>query len=167
MKIVLIVAVAKQNNGIGFNNDLLWHLPADMRFFKETTSGFPVITGRKNYESIPPKFRPLPNRDNIIVTRQDLDFEGAHVCISIDEAIKKAKSLNDSKAFIIGGGQIYKQVLEQDLVDELLITWVDAAPEADVFFPEISTDWRLVSEEKHDADEKNKFNFSFCKYTKG
>lgn len=167
MKVILIVAVAKHNNGIGMNNDLLWHLPADMRFFKETTSGFPVITGRKNYESIPEKFRPLPNRENIIVTRQDLDFEGAHVCQSIEAAISKATEFNTEKIFIIGGGQIYKQALEQNLVDELLITWVDAAPEADVFFPEISTAWQLVYEEKHEADEKNKFNFSFCKYTKG
>lgn len=166
MKIVLIVAVAKHNNGIGKNNDLLWHLPADMAFFKKTTSGFPIITGRKNYESIPERFRPLPNRDNIVITRQNIKYEGAHVVNSIEEAIKMAKKFNTDKAFLIGGGQIYKQALEEGLVDELLITWVDAHLEADVFFPKLNDKWVIDSLEEHLADEKNKYNYTFTKYIK-
>ena len=87
MEVILIVAVSSVNNGIGKNNDLLWHLPEDMKFFRTHTTGFPVITGRKNYESIPEKFRPLPNRENIVVTRQNIKYEGAQVCSSIKEAL--------------------------------------------------------------------------------
>ena len=145
MEVVLIVAVAKSNNGIGKDNDLLWHLPADMKFFRLNTIGYPVITGRKNYESIPEKYRPLPNRNNIVVTRQNIEFEGADVVKSIDEAIKIAKTYNQEKVFIIGGGQIYKQCLADDLIDKMIITWVDVKLDADVFFPEIdSSIWQLI-----------------------
>lgn len=166
MKVIAIVAVAKHNNGIGKNNDLLWHLPADMQFFKNTTAGYPVITGRKNYESIPLKFRPLPNRENIIVTRQKAEHEGAFVVHSLQEAIDCASNFKKEKAFIIGGGQIYQQALDANLVDELLITWVDAEPEADVFFPEIGSEWVCTEEALFKADAKNKYDYSFCKYTK-
>ena len=166
MELVLIVAVAKANYGIGKDNDLLWHLPGDMKFFRSQTTGFPVITGRKNYESIPEKFRPLPNRNNIIVTRQDIKYPGADVCSSIEEAINVAKSYNNEKAFIIGGGQIYKQCLDQGILDRLIITWVDAELEADVFFPTLGSEWKLVSEEKNNPDEKNAYSYTFAEYVK-
>ena len=166
MELALIVAVAKANNGIGKDNDLLWHLPGDMKFFRSQTTGYPVITGRKNYESIPEKFRPLPNRNNIIVTRQDIDYPGADVCSSIEEAINVAKTYNNEKAFIIGGGQIYKQCLEQGILNRLIITWVDAELEADVFFPEIGPEWKLVSEKKNNPDEKNAYSYTFTEYVK-
>mgnify|MGYP000955432374 CR=1 FL=1 len=92
MEVILIVAIAKPNNGIGKANDLLWHLPADMKFFRSQTTGFPVITGRKNYESIPEKFRPLPHRENIVITRQDITYENTDVCSSIEDALRIAKS---------------------------------------------------------------------------
>ena len=118
MEVILIVAIAKPNNGIGKANDLLWHLPADMKFFRSQTTGFPVITGRKNYESIPEKFRPLPHRENIVITRQDITYENTDVCSSIEDALRIAKSYKKNKAFIIGGGQIYKQCLESNLIDK-------------------------------------------------
>lgn len=165
MEVVLIVAVAKSNNGIGKNNDLLWRLPADMKFFREQTTGFPVITGRKNYESIPEKFRPLPNRENIIVTRQNLSFPGAEVCHSIEEALEIAKSKNSEKIFIIGGGQIYREVLEKNLVNKLIITWVDGEFAADTFFPNFDREkWELLFEKKNNPDEKNPYSYTFAEY---
>lgn len=166
MEVILIVAVSSANNGIGKNNDLLWHLPEDMKFFRAQTIGFPVITGRKNYESIPERFRPLPNRENIVVTRQNIQYEGAHVCSSIKEAIKIASSYQKDKIFIIGGGQIYKQCLEQDLVDKLIITWVDADIEADVFFPTLDSKWKLISKKKNNPDDKNAYPYTFTEYLK-
>src|SRR5688572_1383436 len=112
MNTILIVAIA-ENNAIGKDNKLLWHLPADMKFFKEQTTGHTIVTGRKNYESIPEKFRPLPNRTNIVVTRdQNYPSLGAIVASSLEDAIGKAKKNGTEKCFIIGGGQIYKESLE-------------------------------------------------------
>lgn len=165
MKIILIVAVA-QNNAIGKDNNLLWHLPADMKFFKEQTSGYPVITGRKNYESIPEKFRPLPNRTNIVVTRdKNYQAPGAIVKNSLEEAIDFAKTEGKEKCFIIGGGQIYQESLAKSLVDEMLITHVGAAPEADTFFPKIKeNDWEKSVIQMLNPDEKNKFSMEICLY---
>ena len=111
MKTSIIVAAAS-NNAIGKDNDLLWHLPADMKHFKQLTSGHCILTGRKNFESIPEKFRPLPNRTNIIITRnKDLKVDTCHVFTSIQEGIDFAKSTGEQELFIIGGGEIYKQAL--------------------------------------------------------
>lgn len=167
MDVVLIVAVANSNNGIGKDNDLLWRLPADMKFFREQTTGFPVVTGRKNYESIPEKFRPLPNRDNIIVTRQSIEFPNAFVTSSLEAGIALAKEKNQDKIFIIGGGQIYKQCLAQGLVNKMLITWVDAEFEADTFFPEFNAEeWVSKPVLQKMSDDKNKYPFSIIEYTK-
>jgi dihydrofolate reductase len=166
MEVILIVAVSSANNGIGKNNDLLWNLPEDMKFFRSQTTGFPVITGRKNYESIPERFRPLPNRENIVVTRQNIQYEGANVCSSIKEAIEIASLYQKDKIFIIGGGQIYKQCLEQDLVDKLIITWVDADIEADVFFPILDAKWKIISQIRNNADNKNAYPYTFTEYIK-
>jgi len=166
MEIILIVAVAKPNNGIGKNNDLLWRLPGDMKFFREQTTGFPVITGRKNYESIPEKFRPLPKRDNIVITRQEIDYPNAFVCGSLQEGIDLAKQKNRNKIFVIGGGQIYKQCLDLGLVNKMLITWVEADVEADIFFPEFDPEkWNISFEKKNNPDEKNTYAYTFTEYT--
>lgn len=167
MKVILIVAVAKSNKGIGKNNDLLWHLPADMKIFKSETTGYPIITGRKNYESIPERFRPLPNRENIIISRQKLVYDGAEICHNITDGIEIARKTGKDKCFIIGGGQIYKLALEANLIDELLITWVDANVEADVFFEGFeASNWKITNEIFFPADDKNKYNFTLTHYIK-
>ena len=112
MKVSLIAAVSR-NNVIGKNNNLIWHLPKDMKFFKDTTQGHHVIMGRKNFESIPHKYSPLPNRTNIIITRQNNYLaKGCIVVNSIKEALEIAKQKGEKEAFIIGGGEIYKLALE-------------------------------------------------------
>ena len=106
----IIVAVAN-NNIIGKDNSLIWKLPADMAYFKEKTSGHCVITGRKNFESIPEKFRPLPNRTNIIMSKKDYFYPDTITVHSVDEAVSHAKYLNEKEIFVIGGSEIYKQFL--------------------------------------------------------
>lgn len=168
MKCSLIVAVDNQN-GIGKDNDLMWHLPADMQFFKETTSGQVVILGRKNYESIPQRFRPLPNRVNIVISRNlEYDCGGAILTNSLADAIRiGAESSPHSKLFIIGGGEIYKWALEEDLVNEMYITHVDHAFSADTFFPSFSSEeWQSEIIREHSVDEKNSFAFIIKRYWK-
>jgi|SRR3954470_8436734 len=165
MSISLIVAVGS-NNAIGKNNTLIWHLPADMKFFKEKTTGHCIITGRKNYESIPLKFRPLSNRTNIIITRQsDYVAPGAIIVDSIDAAIKKAKTMSDDEIFIIGGGDIFKQSIH--LADTIYLTRIDQSFDADVFFPDLNLkEWKEVSKVKGTKDEKNPYDFTFYVYKK-
>ena len=161
MKVSLIVAVA-ENGVIGKDNDLIWHLPNDMRFFKETTTGHHVIMGRKNFESIPHKYRPLPNRTNIVITRRsDYKAEGCIVVHSVEEALEVAKNNGDNEAFIIGGGQIYRIALEKDLVDKIYITKVHHSFDGDTFFPELSNKWREESKIINKADEKHAYDFDF------
>ncbi|MBN8702025.1 MAG: dihydrofolate reductase [Bacteroidetes bacterium] len=164
MKISLIAAIAT-NNAIGKDNNLLWHLPADMKIFKEKTTGHCIVTGRKNYESIPEKFRPLPNRTNIVITRNpNYNAPGAIVASSVQEAIEIAKQKGESELFIIGGAEIYKQTI--DIADTLYITHVDGTFEADAFFPEITSSWKQIEKRDYVQDEKNKYNFSLIEYTK-
>jgi dihydrofolate reductase len=165
MSISLIVAVGS-NNAIGKNNALIWHMPADMKFFKEKTTGHCIITGRKNYESIPLKFRPLPNRTNIVITRQkDYNAPGAIIVDSVDAAIKKAKATGDDEIFIIGGADIFKQSLH--LADTIYLTRIHQSFDADVFFPELNlNEWKEVSSDKHIHDEKNPYDFTFYTYRK-
>ncbi len=167
MNISLIVAIA-ENNAIGLNNDLLWRLPNDMKFFKETTSGHHIITGRKNYISIPKKFRPLPNRTNLVLTRQaDFTDEGSFVFNNLESAINYAKSNNETELFIIGGGQIYQEALNKDLIDKMYVTHVHHNFEADTFFPEIdNTVWSKKNTEFHAQDEKHPYSYSFVVYEK-
>lgn len=161
MKVSLIVAVS-ENGVIGKDNDLIWHLPKDMKFFKETTQGHHVIMGRKNFESIPHKFRPLPNRTNVIITRQsDYKAEGCLVVNSVEESIEIAKQNEDTEPFIIGGGQIYKIALEQNLVDRIYLTRIHHDFEGDTFFPELNSDWEEVKRVDCYEDEKNKYEYSF------
>jgi dihydrofolate reductase len=155
----LIVAI-DQNNAIGKDNQLLWHLPKDLSFFKNVTSGNAIIMGRKTFESIG---KALPNRRNIVIsTQKDLQFNGAEITSSLNAAIEL---VGNADCYIIGGGSIYQQALTK--VDRLYITKVAAKFDADTFFPTINWDeWTLVSEEEHHADEKHAHAFSFCVYDK-
>ncbi len=157
MILAAIVAI-DLNGAIGKNNQLLWHLPADLKFFKETTMGCPIIMGRKTYQSIG---RLLPGRKNIIISRNNISVDGAECFSSINEALAYCNQFE--KVFIIGGAQIYEQTLP--LLNELYITRVHASFEADTFFQKITTPpFTLVWEEAHQADEKNKFPFTFQKW---
>ena len=161
MKVSLIVAVS-QNGMIGKDNDLIWHLPKDMKFFKDTTLGHHVIMGRKNFESIPHKFRPLPNRTNIVITRQsDYKAEDSIVVNSVEEALKVAKSNGENEAFIIGGGQIYKLALEANLIDRIYLTKIHHSFDGDTFFPELSSDWEEINREDCFKDNNHKYDYSF------
>ena len=161
MKVSLIVAVS-ENGVIGKDNDLIWHLPNDMRFFKETTMGHHVIMGRKNFESIPHKYRPLPNRTNVVITRQtDYAAEGCVVVNSVEEALEVAKNNNDNEAFIIGGGQIYKLALEANLIDKIYLTKVHHSFDGDTFFPELNSDWKEINKIENKADEKHSYDYDF------
>ena len=161
MGVALIVAVA-ENGVIGKDNDLIWHLPKDMRFFKETTIGHHVIMGRKNFESIPHKYRPLTDRTNIVITRQ-LGFkaEGCIVVNSVVAALDIAKNNGDTEPFIIGGGQIYKIALEQNLVDRIYLTKIHHTFDGDTFFPELNSEWKEINRQDCFSDEKNKYDYSF------
>lgn len=151
-----------EKNEIGFENQLLWHLPKDLKHFKDLTSGHPVIMGRKTYESIG---KPLPNRTNIVVSRQkDWFEEGILIVGSIKEAVKFAKKI-DEEVFIIGGGNIYEQTM--DVTDKLEVTLVKADLQADTYFPKIDPKvWRKVDEVCHEKDEKNQYDFCFQTYEK-
>ena len=163
MKISLIAAHA-QNRVIGKNNDLPWHLPDDMKFFMNTTQGHYCIMGRKNYDSIPAKFKPLPKRTNIVITRQkDFDAPGCIVFNSIDEGIELARKNGEQEVFIIGGAEIYRSALPS--ADLLYLTEIQAVIDGDVYFPEFSKEqWKEVSREHHPADEKHKYAFDFVLY---
>lgn len=165
MKISIIAAIA-ENNVIGKDNALIWHLPVDMKYFKEITTGHCVITGRKNYESIPEKFRPLPNRTNIIITRQkNFQATGAIVAGSIEEALEKAKQTGAGEIFIIGGEEIYRQSI--DLADKLYITKIYHSFMGDVYFPLIKPEeWKETERKKGVVDEKNKYEHDFIIYKK-
>ena len=166
MIVSLIVAVS-ENGVIGKDNDLIWHLPKDMRFFKETTMGHHVIMGRKNFESIPHKYSPLPNRTNVIITRQaDYTAEGCVVVNSVETALEIAKQNGDKEPFIIGGGQIYKIALENNLVDRIYLTKVHHSFEGDTFFPELNTYWKEMGKINHKADEKHAHDYSFLTFEK-
>ena len=161
MVVSLIVAVS-ENKVIGKDNDLVWHLPTDMKFFKDTTKGHFVIMGRRNYESIPHKYRPLPNRTNVIVTRQD-DYkaEGCLVVNSVEEAIELAQKAGDTEPFVIGGGQIYKYAIENNLVDRIYLTRVHTEIDGDTYFEDLDDSWKLVHADLHPSDEKHPFAFTF------
>lgn len=153
--IILIAAIA-ENNALGKNNDLLWHLPKDFKRFKEITSGHHIIMGRKTFESFP---KPLPNRTHVIITRQkDYACEGCIVVQDLEKALDVCPKNED--IFVIGGGEIYSQSIH--LADQLDITRVHHSFEADVFFPEIDPEiWELTTEEVHLKDEKHPYDYSF------
>lgn len=160
--ITIIAAIAK-NNALGKNNDLIWHLPADLKRFKKITSGHFILMGRNTFESIG---KPLPNRTTIIITRNKEYYkDGCLIAHSLEEAIELASS--EEQLFIIGGAQIYKETLAKGLADQLDITLVHQEFEADAFFPEIDKEiWKEVAREDFVADEKNDFDYSFVSYKK-
>lgn len=156
----IIVAKAK-NNVIGKDNDLVWHLPADQKYFRKTTMGHYVIMGRKTFESLP---KPLPGRVNIIVTtRESYKIEGAVVYNSLEDAFKLAESQGQKEIFILGGGEIYQKTL--GVADKLYITEIDQDFEGDTTFPEIDPGlWQETSRTRYNADEENPHNFDFVIY---
>lgn len=162
----LIAAVA--NNGvIGRDNDLIWHIREDMKFFKATTVGHIILMGRKNFESIPEKFRPLPDRLNCILTRNpSYQATNCELVGSIEEWIEKYKD-DVRKSIIIGGGQVYQEAMDKDLVDELLITHVHASPEGDTFFPNIDPQkWTGQVIGSGEKNELNEYSYTITHYTR-
>ncbi len=155
----IMIAAAAENNALGKNNDLVWHLPDDFKRFKELTSGHHIIMGRKTFESFP---KLLPNRTHIIITRQK-DYQPQH-CIVVDSIEKALEFIpEDDDAFIIGGGEIYKQAL--DYTDVIELTRVHDSFDADTFFPDINpAQWLLVDEEYHPKDEKHLVDFTYQTY---
>jgi dihydrofolate reductase len=161
MIVSLVVAVA-EGNAIGGNNSLLWHLPNDLKFFKNITWGMPIIMGRKTFISIAGK--PLPGRINIVVTRQPSLIEETHnlwVVKSIEDAYKRAVETDCKEVFVIGGGEIYKQSIST--ADKIYLTRVHASfPEATVFFSKIDQDqFRLMSSAEMQQDEKHAYRYAF------
>jgi dihydrofolate reductase len=154
-----MIAALDAANGIGKNNDLMWNLPADMQFFKETTKGHVVIMGRKNYDSIPEKYKPLPGRKNVILSRQPgFEAPGCLVFDSLAACLQQLQLEEGQKAFIIGGAQIYALALESGLVNEIYLTHIDKVYGADTFFPAFETSnyqksllFTQVSDDKHEA----------------
>lgn len=158
--ISLIAAIGK-NNELGKNNNLVWSMPKDLKYFREKTSGHPVIMGRKTFESIG---RPMPKRRNIIITR-DLKYkkDGIEVVHSLEEALSLVNHKNE-EIFIIGGEEIFKKSM--NIADKLYITHIEAEDkDAGVFFPEIiPLVWNEVSHEEHKKDKENPYNYTFSAY---
>lgn len=159
MAVITMIAAAAENNALGKDNDLVWHLPDDFKRFKELTTGHHIIMGRKTFETFP---KPLPNRTHVVITRkEDYQREGAIVVNSLQKALELAK--NDPQPFIIGGGEIYDLALPE--ADKIELTRVHGTFEADAFFPEIDEDhWELVSSHFHPKDEKHNYAFTYLTY---
>jgi dihydrofolate reductase len=155
-----MIAAVGNHFELGKNNRLLCHLPADLKRFKEITSGYPVMMGDKTWESLP--IKPLPNRRNIVITLdKNANFSHCEIVHSLDDAVTLVK--NEEKAFIIGGATIYKLFI--DRVDTLYLTRIDAAFDADLFFPEVDfSQWLMIEEVVYGKDEKNSYNMKFQKY---
>lgn len=162
---ITLIAAAAENNALGKNNEMIWHLPDDFKRFKKLTSGHFIIMGRKTYESLD---GPLPNRTHIIITRQEnyaekVDSSCCIVVDNIEDAI--AKSASEDETFVIGGGEIYKLALP--LADKIELTRVHETFEADAYFPEIDENkWNLVNEDYHPKDEKHNFDFTYQTFMK-
>ena len=158
---ITLIAAAAENNALGKDNQLVWHLPDDFKRFKQITSGHYIIMGRKTFESFP---KPLPNRTHVIITRQkEYAFEGCIIVNSIADAIKVCPK--NEEVFVIGGAEIYHQSI--NFADKIELTRVHANFEADAFFPEINPmNWELVFEENHRKDDKHNFDFTFQTFVK-
>lgn len=157
--IITLVVAAAENNAIGNDNRLLWHLPNDMKFFKNTTWAMPVVMGRKTFESLSGKA--LKGRLNIIITRQE-DWSGAGVSVvhSLEEAIALATAGGYKELFVIGGGEVYKEAMNS--ADKIYMTRVHTVIEGDTFFPAIDeTEWELTAKDDFEADEKHAYAYSF------
>jgi dihydrofolate reductase len=161
--IVSLIAAVTRNNVIGKNNDLPWKLPDDMKYFMETTKGHAVIMGRKNFDSLPPKFRPLKDRFNIVISKS---YKDENVCVvsSIESAFDQAKANStNEEIFVIGGAQIYKLALP--FADRLYLTEIDTVLDGDTYFPAVDKgEWMEVSRRHHPSDERHAFAFDFVVY---
>ncbi len=167
MKIALIVAMDTKR-GIGKNNDLMWHLATDMKFFKETTNGHVVVMGRKNWDSIPQKYRPLSHRENVVLSR-NLDFQAndCRIFHSLEDCLDYYKEEKQKIIFIIGGSELYKQALYGNYVQEMFITHVNATYDADTFFPPFDlTEWTSQTILTCQKDSKNEASFEVVHYVK-
>jgi dihydrofolate reductase len=154
MTVSIIVAIAR-NHAIGKNNQLLWHLPNDLKHFKDVTTGHTVIMGRKTFDSVG---KPLPKRRNIVINRQAISIEGCEVVNTIESAL--ALCANEEEVFIVGGAEIYKQSLS--LTDRIYLTIIDHDFDGDTFFPELNNEeWKETERENFEPDEKNKYSYSF------
>lgn len=161
-----MIAAMGSNRVIGKDNDIPWHLPDDFKYFKDTTKGHHVIMGRKNWESLPHSFQPLPGRTNVIITRQDqYNAKGEQVVKSLEEAIEIARQNGESEAFIIGGGEIYRMGLA--LADRIYLTEINESFDGQVTFPDFNKDnWEEISRRHHPIDDRHKFSFDFVVYSK-
>jgi len=160
LKLISIAAIGELNE-LGKDNKLLWHLPDDFKRFKALTSHHHIIMGRRTFESFP---KPLPNRTHIVLTRQE-NYPDKHCIVveSIPEALEKVK--DQDVAYVIGGGEIYRQFMEN--VDILELTRVQAKFEADTYFPEIQPEtWKLIESQVHPKDEKHKYSFTYETYVR-
>ena len=157
---ITIIAALARNNAIGCDNRLLYWLPNDLKRFKALTTGHTIIMGRRTFESLPKGA--LPNRRNVVLSRSLSVAEGAEVFASLDDALRSCSAEED--VFIIGGESVYREALP--LADRLCLTLIDAVPErADAFFPQVSeAEWRVVSREEHDTDEKHTEKYTFVDY---
>lgn len=164
--IISLIAAVAQNRVIGKNNDLPWHLPDDMKFFMQTTKGHYVIMGRKNYESLPPRFRPLPDRTNLVVTRQkNFHAPGCTVIDSVEQGLAIARENNEAELFIIGGAEIY--TLGLPYAHRLYLTEVQGTPNGDVLFPAFNrAEWKERSRTHHAQDARHNYAFDYVLYEK-
>jgi len=162
--LISMIAAMGSNRVIGKDNDIPWYLPDDFSYFKEKTKNHHVIMGRKNWESLPPRFQPLPDRTNIVITRQlDYQANGAVVVGTLQNALKLAKSAGEREAFIIGGGEIYRMALS--LANRIYLTEIQAPFDGQVTFPTFSTkDWIEVSRLHHPSDQRHAYSFDFVVY---
>ena len=156
MLLSLLVAIS-ENNVIGKDNKLPWHLPEDLKYFKNTTWALPIIMGRKTFESIG---KALPGRTNIVITRnKNLKFDGVKMVTNLEQATKIGESLGMKEVFVIGGAEIFTTALPG--ADRIYLTRIHQNFEGDVFFPEIDKSWELISNRNNSPDEKNKYACSF------
>ena len=163
MHTIITIAAIAENNALGKDNNLLWHLPDDFKRFKQLTTGHPIIMGRKTFESFP---KPIPDRTHIIITRDEnytAKFSDCIIVHSMEDAVAVVQK--DELSFIIGGGDIYK--LGMKFTDKIELTRVQATFDADAFFPEIDKNiWKLISEEYHSKDKRHSYAFSYLTYLK-
>jgi dihydrofolate reductase len=161
LKVSIIAAVA-DNLAIGINNTLPWHLPADLKHFKNLTTGHAVVMGKRTFESLPNG--PLPNRKNIVLsTILEGNYDKYYEATSLRDAIELCE--NEENLFVIGGASIFKQALVFPAISTMYITWVHAEIEGDVFFPKFNQkEWKEINRVDFKADEKNPYDYSFCEY---
>jgi dihydrofolate reductase len=162
--IISAIAALSRNRVIGRNNDLPWRLPDDMRFFMQTTKGHHVIMGRKNYDSLLPKFKPLPDRTNIVITRQqNFNAPGCTVLHAVEPAIDMARKNSENECFIIGGAEIY--TLAMPYTTRLYLTEIEAHIEGDTYFPEVDKrNWNEISRTHHASDQRHAYAFDIVVY---